>query len=293
MSFLIKGHILTAQLLKGDEIAKQLREHIAADIRQRTIQGFRQPSLAVVLVGNNPASHVYVRNKKIACEHVGIHTIDYTLPQTTSHQELLTLINKLNNDASVDGILVQLPLPPQINSTEIVELINPHKDVDGFHPYNIGRLAQARPYLRPCTPAGIMLLLAHTHCKLAGAKATVVGTSNIVGLPMILELTAAGATVTTCNSKTRDLAMEVASADILVVAVGKPALIKGSWIKPGCIVIDVGMNRLENGHLTGDVEFETAKQLASWITPVPGGVGPMTIACLLSNTLLANINSQH
>ncbi len=283
---------MTAELLKGYEIAKLLREHIAVDIRQRTMQGFRQPSLAVVLVGDNPASHVYVRNKKHACEHAGIHAIDYSLPQTTSHQELLALINKLNRDPNVDGILVQLPLPPQISATEIVELIDPHKDVDGFHPYNIGRLAQARPYLRPCTPAGVMLLLEHTKIKLAGAKATVVGTSNIVGLPMILELTAAGATVTTCNSKTRDLAAEVAGADILVVAVGKPGLIKGSWIKPGSIVIDVGMNRLENGHLTGDVEFEAAIQRAAWITPVPGGVGPMTIACLLRNTLLANINSQ-
>jgi methylenetetrahydrofolate dehydrogenase (NADP+)/methenyltetrahydrofolate cyclohydrolase len=283
---------LTAKILRGDEIAKLLRERIAADIRQRTIEGFRQPSLAVVLVGDNPASHVYVRNKKTACEHVGIHTIDYTLPQTTSHQELIDLINKLNQDPKVDGILVQLPLPPQINPREIDELIDPHKDVDGFHPYNIGRLAQARPYLRPCTPAGVMFLLEHTGVKLAGAKATVVGTSNIVGLPMILELTAAGATVTTCNSKTRDLEAEVARADILVVAVGKPGLIKGAWIKPGGIVIDVGMNRLENGHLTGDVEFEAAKQRAAWITPVPGGVGPMTIACLLNNTLLANIKSQ-
>lgn len=283
---------MTAKLLNGTEIAKNLREKVAADIQQRTKQGFREPMLAVVLVGDNPASHVYVRNKKNACEHVGIQTIDYTMPQATSHTTLVTLINKLNQDPKVDGILVQLPLPPQIRATEIVELIDPHKDVDGFHPYNIGRLAQARPYLRPCTPAGVMLLLAHTQQKLEGAKATVVGTSNIVGLPMILELTAAGATVTTCNSKTRDLAAEVATADILVVAVGKPGLIKGSWIKPGSIVIDVGMNRLENGHLTGDVEFEAAKQRAAWITPVPGGVGPMTIASLLSNTLLANINRQ-
>lgn len=283
---------MTAKLLKGDAIAKQLREHIAEDIRQRTIQGFRQPSLAVVLVGDNPASHIYVRNKKNACEHVGIHTVDYTLPQTTSHQELLALISKLNHDSTIDGILVQLPLPPQINAVEIVELIDPHKDIDGFHPYNIGRLAQGCPYLRPCTPAGVMLLLEHTNIKLDGAKATVVGTSNIVGLPMILELIAAGATVTCCNIQTRDLAAEVTDADILIVAVGKPELIKGSWIKPGCVIIDVGMNRLENGRLTGDVEFEAAKQRASWITPVPGGVGPMTIACLLSNTLLANINNQ-
>ncbi len=206
--------------------------------------------------------------------------------------ELLATIDKCNHDPNIDGILVQLPLPPQINAADIVEAINPHKDVDGFHPYNLGRLAQGRPYLRPCTPAGVMLLLEHTGVKLPGKKATVVGTSNIVGLPMILELILAGTTVTTCNKSTVDLAHEVKHADIVIVATGVTHLIKGAWIKPGSIVIDVGMNRLPNGKLTGDVEYEEARKHAAWITPVPGGVGPMTIASLLSNTLLVNINSQ-
>lgn len=283
---------MTARLLHGDQIAKQLREQIAQDIRQRTIQGYRVPMLAVVLVGDDPASHVYVRNKKNACEHAGILTVDYKLSTATSHMELLALINKLNKDPAIDGILVQLPLPYQINPADIVEHINPHKDVDGFHPYNLGRLAQGKPYLRPCTPAGVMLLLGHTQEKLPGKKATVIGTSNIVGLPMILELILAGVTVTTCNKRTRDLEHEVRQADIVVVAAGKPGLVKGEWIKPGSIVIDVGMNRTDDGRLVGDVEFAEAANKAGWITPVPGGVGPMTIACLLSNTLLVNINSQ-
>lgn len=283
---------MTAKLLHGDQIAKQLREQIAKDIRQRTTQGYRIPMLAVILVGDDPASHVYVRNKKNACDHVGILTVDYKLSSATSHMELLALINKLNRDPAIDGILVQLPLPYQINPADIVEHIDPHKDVDGFHPYNLGRLAQGKPYLRPCTPAGVMLLLSHTQEKLPGKKATVIGTSNIVGLPMILELILAGVTVTTCNKRTRDLAHEVGQADIVVVAAGKPGLVKGEWIKPDSIVIDVGMNRTDDGHLVGDVDFATAKEIAGWITPVPGGVGPMTIACLLSNTLLVNINSQ-
>jgi len=283
---------LTANLLQGDILAKQLREQIAQDIRQRTKQGYRIPMLAVVLVGDDPASQVYVRNKHNACEHVGIKSVDYRLSAATSHMELLALIHKLNHDPAIDGILVQLPLPYQINPADIVEHINPHKDVDGFHPYNLGRLAQGKPLLRPCTPAGVMLLLAHTQEKLPGKKATVIGTSNIVGLPMILELILAGVTVTTCNKKTRDLAHEVSQADIVVVAAGKPDLVKGEWIKPGSIVIDVGMNKTEDGRLVGDVEFAAARERAAWITPVPGGVGPMTIASLLSNTLLVNINSQ-
>ena len=283
---------MTAKILQGDQIAKQLREQIAQDIRQRTKQGYRVPMLAVILVGDDPASHVYVRNKKNACDHVGIRTIDYQLSAATSQMELIALIHKLNQDPEVDGILVQLPLPYQINPGDIVEQIDPHKDVDGFHPYNLGRLAQGKPYLRPCTPAGVMLLLAHTQEKLPGKKATVIGTSNIVGLPMILELILAGVTVTTCNRRTRDIAHEVRQADIVVVAAGKPDLVKGEWIKPGSIVIDVGMNKDAAGRLVGDVEFSAAKERADWITPVPGGVGPMTIACLLSNTLLININSQ-
>lgn len=283
---------MTAQILNGNEIAKLHRDQIAKDISLRTQQGYRTPMLAVILVGEDPASQVYVRNKRNACEYVGINAVDYNLPHNISQIELMALINKLNKDPLVDGILVQLPLPFQINVTDIVESINPNKDVDGFHPYNLGRLAQGRPYLRPCTPAGVMLLLEHTKLKLQGMKATVIGTSNIVGLPMILELIRVGATVTTCNKKTRDLTAEIASADIMVVATGNPGLVKGEWIKPGSIVIDVGMNRLPNGHLVGDVEYEAAKERAGWITPVPGGVGPMTITCLLSNTLLANINSQ-
>lgn len=283
---------MTAQILNGDQIAQQYRERIAQDIALRTKQGYRPPMLAVILVGEDPASQVYVRNKRNACNFVGITATDYNLPNNISQIELLALITKLNNDPQVDGILVQLPLPFQINVTDIVESINPNKDVDGFHPYNLGRLAQGRPYLRPCTPAGVMLLIEQTQQKLPGMKATVIGTSNIVGLPMILELIRVGATVTTCNKKTRDLKAEVSQADIMVVAAGAPGLVKGDWIKPGSIVIDVGMNRLPSGKLTGDVEFDAAKERAGWITPVPGGVGPMTITCLLSNTLLANINSQ-
>lgn len=283
---------MTAQILNGDQIAQQYREQIAQDIRLRTNQGYRPPMLAVILIGEDPASEIYVRNKRNACNFVGINAVDYNLPHNISQIELLALINKLNKDPLVDGILVQMPLPFQINPSDVVESINPNKDVDGFHPYNLGRLAQGRPYLRPCTPAGVMLLLEHTKVKLPGLKATVVGTSNIVGLPMILELIRVGATVTNCNKKTKDMPAEIASADIMVVATGNPGLIKGEWIKPGSIVIDVGMNRLPDGHLVGDVEFATAKERAAWITPVPGGVGPMTITSLLSNTLLANINAQ-
>jgi methylenetetrahydrofolate dehydrogenase (NADP+)/methenyltetrahydrofolate cyclohydrolase len=283
---------MTAKILDGDAIASEILAQIAQDILLRDQQGYRAPALAVVLIGENPASQVYVRNKKNACQKAGIKTLNYDLPNNTSQVELLALLNKLNHDPAVDGILVQLPLPFQFNTTDITEHISPLKDVDGFHPYNLGRLAQGRPLLRPCTPAGIMLLLEHTKEKLEGKKATVVGTSNIVGLPMILELIRAGATVTTCNSRTVDLIAEIKNADILVVAVGKPNLIKGEWIKPNSIVIDVGINRLSNGKLTGDVEFASAKEQAAWITPVPGGVGPMTIASLLNNTLLSNINSQ-
>lgn len=283
---------MTAQILNGDQISIPIREQIAQDIRLRNKQGYRPPMLAVILIGEDPASQIYVRNKRNACNFVGINAVDYNLPVSISQIELLALINKLNKDPEVDGILVQMPLPFQINPSDIVESINPNKDVDGFHPYNLGRLAQGRPLLRPCTPAGVMLLLEQTKEKLAGKKATVIGTSNIVGLPMILELIRVGATVTTCNKRTRDLPGEIAQADITVVATGNPGLVKGEWIKPGSIVIDVGMNRLANGKLAGDVEFAAAKKRAAWITPVPGGVGPMTITSLLSNTLLANINSQ-
>lgn len=281
---------MTAQILNGTLIAQQMREQIAAEIRQRSKQGFRAPMLAVILVGDNHASQIYVRNKKIACAHVGINTQDYILPDTTNQAELLALIAQLNNEPSVDGILIQLPLPSQIVAADIFEAVNPDKDVDGFHPYNLGRLAQGRPYLRPCTPAGIMTLLKHTAENLVGKTATVIGTSNIVGRPMILELMMAGVTVTGCNRKTHDLPQKIKGADIVIVATGCAELIKGEWIKPGSIVIDVGINRTDAGKLIGDVEFAAASKRASWITPVPRGVGPMTIASLLSNTLLTNTN---
>jgi len=282
---------LSAKILSGSLIAQQLNQQVAQDIKQRSQQGLRAPAIAVILIGDNRASQIYVRNKKLACANVGISIFDYDLPATTTQQQLLNLIAELNHNPHVDGILVQLPLPAQINSDDILESIDPHKDVDGFHPYNLGRLAQGRPALRPCTPAGVMLLLEHTQEKLAGKHAVVIGTSNIVGLPMILELINADVTVTACQSKTTNLVAQVSSADILIVATGNPELIKGTWIKPGSIVIDVGMNHTEDGKLIGDVEYAVAKNIASWITPVPGGVGPMTIASLLRNTLLANINN--
>ncbi len=278
---------MTAKLLNGEQIAKPVLAQITQDILQRHQQGLRAPTFAVVLVGDNPASHIYVRNKRNACRTVGINSLDHNLPATTTQQQLLDLINQLNNDTNVDGILVQLPLPAQINTADILESVASHKDVDGFHPYNLGRLAQGRPYMRPCTSAAIMLMLQQTSENLVGKKATVVGTSNIVGLPTVLELITAGATVTACNNNTHDLPSAVVAADILVVATGNPNLIKGEWIKPGSIVIDVGMNRTANGSIVGDVEFAAAAARAAWITPVPGGVGPVTIACLLQNTLLA------
>jgi len=283
---------VSAKILDGEAIGRQIRKKIAHEIKHRSAQGLRAPGLAVILVGNNSASKIYVRNKRIACEEVGIVAFDYDLPAATTEVDLLALIQKLNHDPRVDGILVQLPLPKQINPDDIFETINPHKDVDGFHPYNLGRLAQGRPYLRPCTPVGIMLLLEHTKEKLEGKTAVVVGTSLIVGLPMTLELLRVGVTVTACHKFTQDLKTEVQQADILIVATGNPELIKGSWLKAGCIAIDVGMNRGKNGTLVGDLEFDAALARAAWITPVPGGVGPMTIASLLNNTLLANLNSQ-
>lgn len=276
---------MPAKILDGKAIAESLQNEIAADIRKNYQNP--APGLAVVLVGNDPASEIYVRNKIAACQKVGIHSKKYPLPQTTSQADLLKLIDELNQDDTIHGILVQLPLPPQIETPAIVERIHPNKDVDGFHPFNLGRLAQRRPNLRPCTPAGIMTLLAHTKLKLTGLNATVVGVSNIVGRPMILELLMADCTVTACHSKTENLEKFVEQADILVTAVGKPGLIKAKWVKSGSILIDVGMNRLEDGRLVGDLEFEQAKEKAAWITPVPGGVGPMTVTTLLQNTLIA------
>jgi methylenetetrahydrofolate dehydrogenase (NADP+)/methenyltetrahydrofolate cyclohydrolase len=245
------------------------------------------------MVGANPASQDYVRNKRQACEKAGIVSFSHDLPESMPQAELLALIDKLNADKRVDGILVQLPLPVHIDTETVIERIHPAKDVDGFHPYNIGRLAVRLPLLRSCTPYGVMKLLESTDKPILGSHAVVVGASNHVGRPMALELLLAGCTVTVCHRFTQDLSDQVARADILVVAVGKPGLVKGNWIKSGAVVIDVGINRLADGHLVGDVEFDTAKERASWITPVPGGVGPMTVATLLLNTLEASDERLH
>lgn len=278
---------MSAQLINGKEIAQQRLEALKEKTSERRALGLRAPCLAVILVGEDPASAVYVRNKKTACEKVGFRSLSYELPHDTTQESLLELVDGLNADAEVDGILVQLPLPPQINSQAVLERILPHKDVDGFHPYNVGRLVVKMPLMRPCTPKGVMTLLETYGIDPKGKKAVVVGASNIVGRPQALELLLARATVTVCHSATQNLAEEVGAADIVVVGVGIPNFIKGAWIKPGAVVIDVGINRLENGKLCGDVEFDAAKQRAALITPVPGGVGPMTIATLLENTLQA------
>jgi methylenetetrahydrofolate dehydrogenase (NADP+)/methenyltetrahydrofolate cyclohydrolase len=276
---------MSAQLIDGKQIALNLREQVAQKIMARTAAGKRSPALAVILVGSDPASEVYVRNKHLACEKAGIVSRSYPLDKTTQQEELETLIDQLNADPELDGILLQLPLPGHLNADSLLERIHPDKDVDGFHPYNLGRLAQRQPLLRPCTPKGIMTLLESLDQDLKGLKATIVGASNIVGRPMALELLLAGCTVTVTHRFTRDLEAEVAAADLVVVGVGKPGLVKGQWIKPGALVIDVGINRLDDGSLVGDVEFEPARERAAWITPVPGGVGPMTVATLLENTL--------
>lgn len=277
---------MTATIISGTELSKNIKSDIAQVIASYRQQGFRAPGLAVILVGADPASQIYVNSKRKTCEELGIHSQSYDLPNSISEDELLLLIDKLNQDPEVDGILVQLPLPEQINSTAVIERIDPRKDVDGFHPYNVGRLCQREPTLRACTPYGVMQLLQKTGIEIRGKHAVIVGASNIVGRPMSLELLLAGATVTVTHRFTEDLAHHVRQADILVVAVGQPCLIQGEWIKQGAVVIDVGINRI-NGKLVGDVEFEKAKENASYITPVPGGVGPMTVAMLMSNTLYA------
>ena len=276
---------MTAQLIDGKKIASELRKRVAQRVQDRINNGLRAPGLAVILVGADPASQVYVRKKREACQEAGILSKAYDLPDSISQEELLKVIDELNEAQDIDGILVQLPLPAHIDSTVIIEHIRPDKDVDGFHPYNIGRLAQRIPLLQPCTPRGVMLLLNSTGEKYKGRHAVIVGASNIVGRPMGLELLLAGATVTTTHRFTTDLAEHIKRADILVVGVGKPGLIKGEWIKPGATVIDVGINRMPDGSLKGDVEFEAAAERAAWITPVPGGVGPMTVAVLLNNTV--------
>ncbi len=283
---------MTAQLIDGKAIASDIRREIRREIDARTERGYPEPGLAVILVGEDPASRIYVRNKRRACEEAGIASRDYDLPPDTPEADILALIDELNADPAIHGILVQLPLPAHVNENEIIERIDPLKDVDGFHPYTVGRLAQRIPVLRPCTPHGIMTMLKRIGEDPKGRHAVVVGASNHVGRPLALEFLLAGTTTTVCHRFTTDLRAQVECADILAVAVGKPNLIPGDWIKPGAIVFDVGINRLENGKLCGDVEFATAVERAGWITPVPGGVGPMTIAMLLTNTLTAAVSGE-
>jgi methylenetetrahydrofolate dehydrogenase (NADP+)/methenyltetrahydrofolate cyclohydrolase len=278
---------MTARIIDGKAIAEQIKAQVRVSTDALAAAGRRRPGLAVVMVGDSAASQVYVRNKRLSCDQAGIISSAHDLPASTSELELLDLIGLLNNDSAIDGILVQLPLPAQIRSRAIIEAIDPGKDVDGFHPYNLGRLAQREPLLRPCTPFGVMKMLASIGAPVAGLDAVVVGASNIVGRPMALELILGGATTTVCHSRTRNLGAQVARADLVVAAVGQPDMVHGEWIKPGAIVIDVGMNRLANGKLVGDVEYAAAAERAGWITPVPGGVGPMTVAMLMSNALEA------
>ena len=278
---------MTARLLDGKTIAADIRDQVQKRVTERLNSGLRPPGLAVVLVGQNAASQVYVRNKRNACEAVGFYSELHALPAETSEAALLTLIDDLNAREEIDGILVQLPLPPQIDAEKITERILPTKDVDGFHPYNVGRLALRLPLLRPCTPRGVMTMLYRAGVQLEGLDAVIIGQSNIVGRPMALELLAARCTITVCHSRTKDLAAKARAADVLVAAIGKARFVPGDWVKPGAVVIDVGINRLPDGSLCGDVDFEAAAENASWITPVPGGVGPMTVATLLENTLQA------
>ncbi|TNH06502.1 bifunctional methylenetetrahydrofolate dehydrogenase/methenyltetrahydrofolate cyclohydrolase FolD [Testudinibacter sp. TR-2022] len=277
---------MSAQIISGTHIAAQIKTEIAEKIRDRIREGKRPPGLAVILVGADPASQVYVGSKRKTCAELGIYSQSYDLPAETDEQTLLALIEQLNNNTQIDGILVQLPLPAQIDTTKVIERITPSKDVDGFHPYNVGRLCQRIPLLRACTPYGIIKLLQTTGINLYEQHAVVVGASNIVGRPMALELLLAGCTVTVTHRFTQNLEQHIRQADVLVVAVGKPHFIPGDWIKKGATVIDVGINRTENG-LVGDVDFNTASENAAFITPVPGGVGPMTVAMLMSNTLYA------
>ena len=278
---------MPAHIIDGKAVAQRVTDEVRAKVAAHVAAGGAAPGLAVVLVGDSAASQVYVRNKRRTTEAVGMRSYAHDLPATTSEAELMALVDRLNADPAVNGILVQLPLPKQINPEKVIERIDPKKDVDGFHPYNIGRLVLKMPMLRPCTPYGCMRLLQETGQDLVGMHAVVIGQSNIVGRPMALELLMARCTVTICHSATRDLPGIVRQGDIVVAGVGKPKFVPGNWIKPGAIVIDVGVNRMEDGKLCGDVDFDAAKDIAGWITPVPGGVGPMTIATLLANTLRA------
>jgi methylenetetrahydrofolate dehydrogenase (NADP+)/methenyltetrahydrofolate cyclohydrolase len=283
---------MSAKIIDGKQIAEEFRREVRAGTDALEREGMRRPGLAVVMVGDNPASAVYVRNKRRACEQAGVLSVAHDLPVSTTSAELLALIDRLNGDVTIDGILVQLPLPPQIRAEAVIERIDPAKDVDGFHPYNIGRLAQGTPLLRPCTPYGVILMLERSGLPIEGRDAVIVGRSNIVGRPMALELLMRSATVTVCHSRTRDLPACVAAADLVVAAMGKPEFVSGEWIRPGAVVIDVGINRLPDGRLVGDVQFEAARKRAGHITPVPGGVGPMTIAVLMKNTLEASERRQ-
>ncbi|KLD64810.1 bifunctional methylenetetrahydrofolate dehydrogenase/methenyltetrahydrofolate cyclohydrolase FolD [Dyella japonica] len=278
---------MSARILDGKRIAQELMDRIGRRVAERSAKGLDVPGLAVVLVGDDAASSVYVRNKRKACHQVGFRSFDFDLPSRTTQEELIALIDQLNADPAVHGILVQSPLPDHIDEDALVDRIDPGKDVDGFQAVNVGRLALRRFGLRPCTPRGVMTLLGHTDRPVRGQHAVVVGVSNHVGRPLALELLIAGCTTTCCHKFTRDLESFVRQADIVIVAVGRPGLVKGEWIKPGAVVVDVGINRLEDGRLVGDVDFATAAERASWITPVPGGVGPMTVATLLENTLEA------
>ena len=278
---------INAKIIDGKAIADQLLVSVKTKIDNRIAAGKRAPCLSVVLVGADAASAIYVRNKRKACEKVGIKSIAYDLPSNTSEADLLSLIDHLNNDSNIDGILVQSPLPTQISEARLIERISVDKDVDGFHPYNIGRLAVRQPTLRSCTPYGVIKMLQAANIDLMGLDAVIIGVSNHVGRPMALELLLAGCTITSCHRHTKDLEGKVRQADLVVAAAGKAGLIKGDWIKKGAIVVDIGINRLPNGKICGDVDFKAASTRASYITPVPGGVGPMTVATLMENTLLA------
>jgi methylenetetrahydrofolate dehydrogenase (NADP+)/methenyltetrahydrofolate cyclohydrolase len=274
-------------IIDGRAVAREVQKEVKEEVEGLKRRWGLVPGLGVVLVGDDPASHLYVKNKEKACKEVGIRSQEQLLPASVSEKELLTVIQNLNRDKSVHGILVQLPLPPHIDAEKVLQNVLPQKDVDGFHPVNQGRLLLGGEGFKPCTPLGIMKLLKSVDCDPKGKNAVVVGRSNIVGKPVALMLLAQHATVTICHSRTSSLKDEVARADILIAAVGKAGLIRGEWIKPGAVVIDVGVNRLPTGKLVGDVDFESAKDRASWITPVPGGVGPMTICMLLYNTMRA------
>jgi len=278
---------MPAKIIDGKKVSAEVRNEVKIAVEKRIAEGKRPPGLAVILIGGDPASRVCVGHKRKACKEIGILSRSYDLPTETTQHELISLIDELNADPEIDGILVQLPLPEHLDTSLVIEQIHPDKDVDGFHPINVGRLALRIPGLRPCTPFGIIRLLESIGEKFYGSHAVIVGASNIVGRPMMLELLLAGSTVTVCHRFSKNTPELVAQADIVVVAVGKVGLVKGDWIKPGATVIDVGVNRLENGKLAGDVEFEKAAERAKWITPVPGGVGPMTVAMLMKNTLTA------